>query len=104
MPMLVGYGLSGKLVGGEMVITIGPGVAAQAVMNAILDPCVGQDMFETGARNRAGGKGVALHDHRRFGQYRLHAQGLELAPVKRRPEIGEAAVRPTGKPGAEIVL
>ena len=64
----------------------------------------GQDMLEAGARNRAGRKGVALHDQRRFGQYRLHAQGPELAPVEGWAEIGKAAVGPTRKPDAEIVL
>src|SRR5882724_5767497 len=102
--MLVGYRLSGKLVGGKMMIQIRLGVTAHTVMNAILYPRIGQDMLQASARNRAARKGVALHDYRPFGKHRLHAQRFEFAPIKNRPKIREAAVGSTGKPGTEIVL
>src|SRR5260370_40328172 len=54
MPMLVGLRLSGELVLGEMVVHIGVCVAAEAVLDAEFDPSVGQNMFDAGARHRAG--------------------------------------------------
>src|SRR5260370_35489321 len=54
MPMLVGLRLSGELVLGEMVVDIGLWVAAPAVLDANLDPGVGENVLVAGARHSDG--------------------------------------------------
>src|SRR5262249_35696064 len=68
------------------------GIAAEAILDAELDPGLRQDAFAAAARDLAGGEGVARDHGRRFAQHRRHLLRGELAAVER-AEIGELALR-----------
>jgi hypothetical protein len=72
--MLVGLRLSGELVLGEMVVDIGLWVAAQAVLDANLDPGVGENVLGAGARHRAGRESVFFDYDGDFREYGLDAK------------------------------
>jgi hypothetical protein len=76
VPMLVGLRLAGQLVGGEMVVHIGAGVAPETVLDADLDPAVRQYVLDAGARHRAGREGVALHNLRCLREHHLDVERL----------------------------
>src|SRR5262249_57008170 len=89
--MLVRLRLAGKLLRGEMMVSVGLRVAPQAVLDADLYPGVGYHVLYAGARYDSGSEGMALDDDRIFGQHRLDVQRLELAAVDD-VEIGEGVV------------
>src|SRR5271155_3678534 len=62
VPVLIGLRLSGKFLGGEMVVHIGVRVAAQSVSNTVFPPGVRQYVLNAGARDHAGGEGLAFND------------------------------------------
>jgi len=103
VPVLVGLRLAGQLVLGEVVVHVGACVAAQAILHADLDPGVGQNMLDAGARHRAGREGVAFDYDGDLGQDRLNVQCLKSMAIQY-AEVAEAAVGVAVEPVAKIVL
>src|SRR5215208_2713511 len=104
VPMLIGLWLARQFRLGEMMVHVGVGVTPDAVLGAVFNPRIGQDMLKADARHCTGREGVALNDDRLLRQDRLNIQRLELAAVERHAELGEASVRIATDTVTEIVL
>jgi hypothetical protein len=102
--VLIGLGLSGEFVLGEMVVHIGLRVAAQAVLDANLDPGVGENVLDAGARHRAGRESVAFDDNGNLRRYGLNIQCAQPRAIQYAGAPAEAAVGTADDPPTENVL
>src|ERR1035441_6596082 len=104
MPVLIGHQLSREFLGSKMVVHVGVGVAAEPVPDTVLHPSIWQYLLDAGSGDLAGGKGVALHSDRYFGEHSLDVERLQFASVQRRAEVREAAIRVTIEATAKVIL